>query len=327
MRQVATFAVGSAQAGSAPHSGLGPRVLRTTDELEQACRAADVALMWQGVIEPDERLPAPEAAASLCRQAAHFSRALVTARHPFLCFSGDHSAAMGVWGGVMQALDASSRLGLVWIDAHMDAHTFLTTPSGNIHGMPVAALLGQGDRRLSRIYEGRPTLAPQDLILMGVHSFQAQESLLLQRLGVQVIGIERLQRPGALKRMLTTQLEQLLASCTLVGVSVDLDAIDPRFAPGVTVPEPGGLDGFELVEALAGLGAMPEMVGLEIAEYCPRFDAEGRTRRLIADMVSSFYGGQSTVYRSLGSSGVGRRSGLSPMSSSVASLYTRRNMA
>jgi arginase family enzyme len=99
-----------------------------------------------------------------------------------LVIGGDHSCAIGTWAGVKRALGAEARLGLVWIDAHMDSHTFDSSPSKQIHGMPLACLFGVGDPRLTGIAGVGAKLLPQDVCLIGVRSFESEEASLLKRL-------------------------------------------------------------------------------------------------------------------------------------------------
>ena len=300
MRHLATLGVASGQAGSR----RGPMVLRDSLSLKRFCRQRGVRLVWQGLLEPDERAFKIDAVAELCRQASRFASALVKQGQPFLAFGGDHSSAMGIWRGVMRALPDKSKLGLVWIDAHMDAHTFETSLSGNIHGMPVAGLLGQGDRLLNRIYGDNPYLAPENLVLMGVRSYEQAEQRLLDRLGVQVIKMDQLSEPGALRSMLTYAVERLSRQVDYIGISIDLDAIDPIYAPAVSVPELGGINGHDLCDALSAIAQTPRLVGLEIAEFCPRYDSEQKTVRLIGELVTALYGDEvSPPCRSIGSEG------------------------
>ncbi|TVT59544.1 MAG: arginase [Sedimenticola thiotaurini] len=290
MRRIATLGVASGQASRNSGCWRGPMVLKDSIELQRFCHQRGVRLIWQDLFEPNERASKVDAVAGLCREVARFTTALVKQQQPFLCFGGDHSCAMGVWSGVMRALPEGSKLGLIWIDAHMDAHTFKTTPSGNIHGMPVAALLGQGDRILQRIYGGTGHLEPHAIVLVGVRSYEPAEQALLNRLGVRVIKMSALTEPDALCLALKESVSYLAQQADYLGISIDLDAVDPGCAPAVGVPEPGGIDGRELSRAVAGIADAPGLVGMEIAEFCPRYDSEKKTIRLIGELVTALYG-------------------------------------
>ncbi|MBT3815129.1 MAG: arginase, partial [Methylococcales bacterium] len=106
---------------------------------------------------------------------------------PFLVIGGDHSCAMGIWSGVLQSLKHQRDFGLIWLDAHMDAHTYFTSPTQNIHGMPIAALLGTTDKQLAHLYPGNKFIKPENLVLMGIRSFEAQEYKLLKTRGIKII--------------------------------------------------------------------------------------------------------------------------------------------
>lgn len=217
------------------------------------------------------------------------AEASVAAHTPILVLGGDHSIAMGTWAGAAQALRPRGPLGLVWIDAHMDAHTPATTPSGNWHGMPVAHLLGECEPEMADMAVctgAAPALRPQHVCLVGPRSFEPQEAARLSRLGVRVIDHVEIQRIG-----LATAIETATAIASTgtagFGVSLDLDVIDPTQAPGVGTAEPGGVDAIELTRALRGLAEQPGFVGLEIVEFNPALDVEGRTARVALDLVAS----------------------------------------
>ena len=112
----------------------------------------------------------------LARQVDH----CVLNKEPFVTLGGDHSCAIGTWSGAAHALSSKGDLGLIWVDAHMDAHTFATTPSRNIHGMPVACLLGYGEAALIEVLQKMPKIKPGHLCLIGVRSYEEGEAALLQ---------------------------------------------------------------------------------------------------------------------------------------------------
>jgi arginase len=201
-----------------------------------------------------------------------------------LVLGGDHSCAIGTWKGIARALAPRGPLGLVWLDAHLDAHTPATTPSGMLHGMPVACLLGHGDPRLA--LDRRQALDPRRICMVGARSFEAEEAALLNRLGVRVFPMRELKRRG-----LGEVMEEALAiardGAGGYGVSLDLDALDPRDAPGVGIAVRGGIRASELRRALARLGRDPALGALEIAEYNPYCDRNGVTARLVAEIIES----------------------------------------
>lgn len=214
--------------------------------------------------------PLHAVAALAARLAAEVERVLRAGQFP-LVVGGDHSCAIGTWSGVHRVLASKGPLGLVWIDAHMDSHTFATTPSGQIHGMPLAALLGHGDPALTAIDGAEAKLQPRHVCLIGVRSFETGEAALLERLGVRVFTMDEVRRRG-LAEVFDEALAIVQRGTAGFGVSVDLDALDPAEEPGVGTPVPGGLTRAELVAALTRLRGDPAFVAMEIVEYNPRRD-------------------------------------------------------
>jgi arginase len=166
----------------------------------------------------------------------------------------------------------------------MDAHTPETTPSGMLHGMPVACLLGYGDPRLAAA--GPNVLDPGRVCLVGVRSFEDGEAALLARLGVKVIHMQEVRRRG-LAAVMAEALAIARGGAAGYGVSLDLDALDPRDAPGVGIAVPGGIRPAALRQALAHLAHDPSLVALEIVEYNPYCDRNGMTARVVEDVVGS----------------------------------------
>lgn len=164
----------------------------------------------------------------------------------------------------------------------MDAHTPDTTPSGMLHGMPVACLLGHGHPRLA--LDRRTALDPRRCCLVGVRSFEAQEAALLGRLGVKVFPMPEVRRRG-LAEVMAEALAIARDGAAGFGISLDLDALDPRDAPGVGSAVTGGIRAADLRQLLARLRHDPALACLEIAEYNPHLDRDGATARLVQDIV------------------------------------------
>ncbi|NTV10992.1 MAG: ornithine--oxo-acid transaminase, partial [Zoogloea sp.] len=178
-------------------------------------------------------------------------------------------------------------LPILWTDAHLDSHTTHTTQSGNIHGMPLAALLGQGDRALTGL-DG-PHLDPSRVCVVGAHSWEDEEAVLLDRLGVRVFRMDEVARRG-LPVVMAEALAIARRGSAGFGLSLDLDALDPAALPAVTCPVPHGMAPEALVEVLALLRGCPDLVALEIVEYVPALDADGRTGRWLARFASAALG-------------------------------------
>ncbi|NJD26659.1 MAG: arginase [Betaproteobacteria bacterium] len=195
---------------------------------------------------------------------------------------GDHSIAIGTWGGV--ARFAGAPIGLLWIDAHLDAHTPETSYSGAVHGMPLACLLGRGDRRLVAVGRAAPQVDAAHVVVVGARSFEPEEAEFLCRTGVRVIAEDEIASRG-LPACLAQAAAAVAAAPAGFGITLDLDALDPATAPGVGSPEPDGLPLRDLLGGLASLAARPGLRAFEIAEYNPDRDSHGLTARLISALI------------------------------------------
>lgn len=197
---------------------------------------------------------------------------------------GDHSIAMGSVTGCARG----ERVGVIWVDAHGDFNTPETSPSGNIHGMPLAALCGLGDRRLVDVARPGAKVLPEDLVLIGVRDLDAGERRLLRELGVSVFTMKEVDRLG-IPRLAEETLHRL-AGRARIHVSLDADVLDPEVAPGVGTPVPGGLTYREahlLMELLADAGVV---TSLDLVEVNPILDRENVTARMMVELAASLLG-------------------------------------
>jgi arginase len=195
---------------------------------------------------------------------------------------GDHSCAGGTWTGVARTLRGA--LGLLWIDAHMDSHTPATSHTGRLHGMPLAWLLGQDDDPLYGLASG--VLEPQHVCLVGVRSYEPEEDERLRRLGVRVIFMDEVRERG-IEAVLDEALDIVTAGTSGFGVSIDLDVITPEEAPNVGTPVSGGVSSAELARALEEISGRPGLAAVELVEYSPRLDRDGRTARVAIDLLTA----------------------------------------
>ena len=193
---------------------------------------------------------------------------------------GDHSCAGGTWTGVARSVKGP--LGLVWVDAHMDAHTPRTSHTGRLHGMPLAWLLGENDDPLYGLATG--VIAPEHVALIGVRSFEPEERVRLEQLGVRVIYMSEIRSRG-IEAVLDEALAIATRGTTAFGVSIDLDVVSPDEAPGVGTPVPDGVSGEELSRALERIGGRPDLAAVELVEYSPRLDPTGRTARVAIEIL------------------------------------------
>ena len=209
------------------------------------------------------------------RLAASVERTLREGKQP-LVLGGDHSSAAGTWSGVAQFLRPVGRLGLIWIDAHMDAHTPQTSDSQAPHGMPLAALLGHGSDGMAALYGWRGKLLPHNVVVIGARSYEPAEAELLAALNVRVMTMEEV-----LDRSFAACFEearnQVKRDTVGWGLTLDLDGLDPLDAPGTGTPVETGIRLADALQVLAGCGQDRQFVGMELAEYNPLRDFGGRT--------------------------------------------------
>jgi arginase len=200
-----------------------------------------------------------------------------------LVLGGDHSVAMGTLGGMAGVHGAG---GALWIDAHGDLNTPASSPSGNVHGMPLAAALGvAGDAFASDAW---PTPSVERVALLGVRSLDAGERELIGRLGVRVFTMSDIDRRG-LEHAVREALEYL-DGCAFLHVSLDLDAVDPTFAPGVGTPVRGGLSYREAHLTLELVSESGRLDSLELVEVNPILDRENETGLLAVELAASALG-------------------------------------
>ncbi len=274
-------------------SGLGARDGRCRDgpdALQASGIAADLQshgldVSWKETLRPaaPEHLPAAERLAELMDRLAGETRSVAAAGQRLVVLGGDHSCAIGTWSGVSLALKDMGPLGLIWIDAHLDAHTPKTSPSGAIHGMPLALLLGHGDPLLVPKEGG---LRPQHVCVVGARDFEPEEAALLLRLGVRVFPMEEIRRRG-FSEVMAEALELAARKTAGFGISIDLDALDPRDAPAVSTPAPDGIPARKLIAALRRIAANPAFVALEITEFNPHLDRDFATLSVVRELVES----------------------------------------
>ncbi|MPZ44249.1 MAG: arginase [Betaproteobacteria bacterium] len=257
--------------------------------LAERLQAGGLDARWGAILQPARGHAAqPTAAMSRLgpRLAQAVSDAIGNGAFP-LVIGGDHSCAVGTWSGVAAANRGRGTLGLLWVDAHLDSHTPQTSHTGLIYGMPLAALLGHGDAAFTDCLVPGAKVLPQHVCVLGARSYEPEERALLDRIGVRVIGMEEITRRGVADA-LAEAVAIVGGAPAGYGITLDLDVIDPRDAPGVGTPAPGGMRAQELIEALALVAGDSRLRGFEIAEYNPRRDRNGVTLEhalAIAEMV------------------------------------------
>jgi arginase len=207
-----------------------------------------------------------------------------------IVLGGDHSVAAGsVSASATYARERGRPLGLIWVDAHGDMNTPETTLSGNVHGMPLAALLGRGPAALGALAGFSPKVSPANTVLVGVRNLDAREKTAVRESGVHVFTMKDIDRQG-----IATVVEQAIARAAAgtigIHVSFDVDVCDPTIAPGVGTPVKGGLNYREahmVMEMLADAGSI---VALDLVEVNPVLDERNATAILAAELAASAFG-------------------------------------
>ncbi len=238
------------------------------------------------MLHPDNKGTNDDQLIRLNTTISQYSAQCLKQDQPFLVVGGDHSCALGTWSGILNTLDKSKKLGLIWLDAHLDAHTFSTSPSGNIHGMPVAALLGCADKKLARFYPTHHTINAENLKMIGIRSYEEKEYQLLKQQHVHITFADKISN---LTQLLSSTVSQLSQRCELIGISIDLDVVDPKDAPGVETPVDEGIRADELIKAISAVRNNRKICALEISEFNPENDVNNKTLHLIKALVDAFY--------------------------------------
>jgi arginase len=274
-------------------AGLVEAIARLVADVKDAGNLA-------GPLNPD--LPArdgyrhlPEVVAwnRLVHDAVHAE--LAESRLPIL-LGGDHSLAIGSIGAVARhCRERGRKLRVIWLDAHADFNTPALTPSGNLHGMPVACLCGYGPDELVRIGGSTPALLPAQIRQLGVRSVDDAEKRFLREAGIAVIDMRCIDEIG-MRHAVQRALEGVDAE-THLHVSLDVDFLDPGIAQGVGTPVRGGPTYRESQLCMEMIADTGRLASLDIAELNPALDYRNTTAELAVDLVESLFG-KSTLIRS-----------------------------
>ncbi len=207
-----------------------------------------------------------------------------------LVLGGDHSIAVGTINGVAARFrKRRQNIGVIWIDAHTDMNTPDTSPSGNVHGMPLACVVGHGPRALTHLMNHSPAVSPRNVVLVGIRDVDATEKPVVRNSGVKVFTMRDIDERGmrAVMRDAVTIASQGAAG---IHLSLDMDAVDPDEAPGVGTPVRGGISYREAHLAMEILCDSRLLRSMEVVEVNPVLDAANRTALLGVELVMSAMG-------------------------------------
>ncbi|HEY1801454.1 MAG TPA: arginase [Terriglobales bacterium] len=225
-----------------------------------------------------------------CVKSADLVLKALESDHVPLVLGGDHSVAAGTVAGVAEFYRRKEqKIGLIWIDAHSDINTPDSSPSGNVHGMPLAAIMGLGPAELGNIFNFSPKVHPENCVLVGVRDIDAIEKENIRKAGIEVFTMRDIDERG-----MRVVIEEALriAGRDTVGyhVSLDMDWIDPEDAPGVGTPVRGGATYREAHLAMEIISDHGRMLSFEIVEVNPVIDEHNRTAQLAVELAASAFG-------------------------------------
>ena len=242
--------------------------------IQETCQITDPRLKYIDCIIPMGRRIAGAVATSV--QAGRFP----------LVLGGDHSLSVGSIRGAAK----HKKIGVIWVDAHADFNTAETTPSGNIHGMPLAALCGLGDPRLVSLWdETHPALDPKRVAILGARDLDPGEKNNLREAGVMVQSMEQIDRLGMITAI-EKAIERVSRDVDGIYLSFDMDALDPRHAPGVGTPVPGGLTFREAHLACEVIAETGMLIGMDMVEVNPILDIQNQTAVDAVEFICSAVG-------------------------------------
>jgi len=202
---------------------------------------------------------------------------------------GDHSIAIGTIAGVANyCKKRHKKLGVLWIDAHGDMNTDQTSPSGNIHGMPLAALIGLGALELTSIGGDYAKLDPKNVVLIAIRDLDEGEKAAIRKNNISIFTMNDIDNHGMAE--IITKAIKKLKDVDFIHVSFDLDALDPKECPGVGTPVKGGLDYREAHLIMETLSELNQMHSLEIVEANPILDSRNHSAELAVDLIQSGFG-------------------------------------
>lgn len=270
---------------------MGPSALRYAgldDRLRDiGCRVTDVGnveIPVRDELPPEGGLAYLPAVTQAARRAFSAGKSAIEAGSVPLFLGGDHSIALGT----VAAAASAAGTGVLWIDAHGDFNTPESSPSGNLHGMPLASLVGKGSAEMVDLIAPGATVAEADVVIVGLRSLDSDERELLRASEIGAYSMREIDEHGI--GTVAHQALERLQHCRFLHVSLDMDALDPGEAPGVGTPVPGGLTYREAHLLMEIVAATANVRSVDIVEINPILDERNRTAQIAVELVSSLLG-------------------------------------
>ncbi len=277
---------------------MGPSALRIAN-LKARLTALGYEVTDRGNIEVDQPESSPEGdtktrylpqIAHTCARLADVVEQAATNDGRPLVLGGDHSIAVGTVAGMARnAFKNNRKLGLIWIDAHADMNTPDSSPSGNVHGMPLASIVGLGPRALTELAGPVPMVDPSNIAIVGLRSVDELERLNVRSTGIHAFTMRDIDEQG-IATIMQRAIHAATSGTSGFHLSFDIDSVDPDEAPGVGTPVPGGLTYREAHLAMELVGDSDSMMSMEMVEVNPVMDVSNRTARLAVDLILSALG-------------------------------------
>jgi arginase len=228
--------------------------------------------------------------AQTCTRLAEMVEAVLARRRIPLVLGGDHSVAVGTMAGISKHYrDQGESIGLIWVDAHADMNTPGTSPSGNVHGMPLACCVGRGPHELTHIFGFAPKVAPENVAIVGLRDVDRREAPHVRETGVRAYTMREIDERG-MRAVMNEAIEIACRGTAGFHLSFDMDSVDPDEAPGVGTPVRGGLTYREAHLAMEIVNDSGRIVGMEMVEVNPVLDSANRTAMLGVELVMSAFG-------------------------------------
>ena len=275
---------------------MGPSAMRLAD-VADVIRRLGLSVTDEGNVQVPDRSEVPSSplgrigaiALVAAELAARTANAVRHGTCP-LVIGGDHSLSVGSVAGTATVLaERGERVGLIWFDAHADINTPDTTLTGNVHGMPVAHLLGLGDERLSRLASVTPAVRAEQLVHIGLRDLDEAEKHTIAQLGIRAFTMRDIDERG-MRNVMDEAMQVVTHGTGGVHVSLDADFIDPREAPGVGTPVRGGVSLREAHLAMEIINDSRVMLAMDLVEINPILDRANATAELATDLVASAFG-------------------------------------
>jgi arginase len=277
---------------------MGPSAMRVAGLDEKlASLGYEVEDLGNIVVDQPENLPVgaenarylPQIANTCARLAEMVRQAAENGRVP-LVLGGDHSVAMGTVAGMATHFrEHGERIGVIWIDAHADMNTPQSSPSGNVHGMPLACVVGLGPRELTHLADLSPMVDPSNVAIIGLRSVDEIERRNVRCAGVRAFTMRDIDERG-LRSVMQEAIEHSTRGTSGFHLSFDMDAVDPAEAPGVGTPVRGGITYREAHLAMETICDSGRMTSIEVVEVNPVIDEVNRTALLAVELIMSALG-------------------------------------